>query len=136
MFSGPIDDRLKVRELLDSYSDAVCRTALDDYLSCWTEDGVRLGDGGECHGKAELRAHWDGIWQVLSNMVFVTQVGAIQVDGDHARARSYCLEVLKFRTGATHRLVGQYEDELRRIDGEWLFSERRYRVLVDDGQTQ
>ena len=135
MFSGSTEDRLKVRERFDSYSDAVCRNSLEEYLDCWTEDGVRLGDGGECHGRAELRSHWVGIWQVLSKMVFVTQIGAIEIDGDHARTRSYCLEILQFRSGATHRLVGQYEDELRRVDGEWLFSRRHYSVLVDDSQT-
>ena len=50
MFSGPIEDRLGIRELFDSYGDAVTRNALDDYLACWTEDGTRLGEGGECEG--------------------------------------------------------------------------------------
>ncbi len=131
MFSGPIEDRLGIRELFDSYSDAVTRNALDDYLACWTEDGTRLGEGGECEGIEGLRAHWDGIWKVLSQMVFVTQIGAIEVDGDHASARSYCLETMRFLDDSTHQLIGTYEDQLRRVDGRWRFSQRRYRVLVD-----
>jgi ketosteroid isomerase-like protein len=132
MFSGPIEDRLSIRERFDSYSDAVTRNALDDYLACWTEDGARLGDGGECTGTEELRAHWQGIWKVLSQMVFVTQIGAIEIDGDHATARSYCLETMRLRDGSTHQLIGMYEDQLRRADGTWRFSQRRYRVLVDN----
>jgi hypothetical protein len=62
---------------------------VDDYLDCRTEDGTRLGDGGEARGTRELRAHWDGIWKAVSRMAFVTQIGAIEVDGDHA-GRSYC----------------------------------------------
>lgn len=131
MFSGPIEDRLGIRELFDSYGDAVTRNALDDYLACWTEDGTRLGEGGECEGIEGLRAHWNGIWTVLSQMVFVTQIGAIEVDGDHASARSYCLETMRFRDGSTHQLIGTYEDQVRRVDGRWRFSQRRYRVLVD-----
>jgi hypothetical protein len=34
-FIGPVDDRLKIRERLDSYSDAVFRGDVDDYLACW-----------------------------------------------------------------------------------------------------
>src|ERR1700742_2004986 len=132
MFSGPIDDRLSIRERFDSYSDAVTRCALDDYLDCWAEDGVRLGEGGEAWGTEGLRAHWNGIWKVLSQMVFVTQIGAIEVDGDRASARSYCLETLRFRDGSVHQLIGTYEDRLRRADGVWRFSERRYRVLVEN----
>jgi ketosteroid isomerase-like protein len=134
MFRGPIEDRLKIRELFDSYSDSVTRRALDDYLDCWTEDGTRLGDGGEARGTEQLRAHWNGVWKALSRMAFVTQIGAIEVDGDRAYARSYCLETLRFHNGATHRLVGAYEDELRRVDGTWRFRERKYRVLVGDEQ--
>jgi ketosteroid isomerase-like protein len=132
MFTGPIEDRLNIRERFDSYSDAVTCKALEDYLDCWTPDGARLGEGGEARGTDELRAHWNGIWRVLSQMVFVTQIGAIEVDGDHATARSYCLETLRFRDGSTHQLIGTYEDHLRRAGDVWRFSERRYRVLVDN----
>ena len=135
MFTGPAEDRLKIRERLDSYSDAVCRIDLDDYLACWTEDGERIDDNGECHGIEELRTHWEGIWHMLERMAFLTQVGTIEVDGDRARTRSYCQEILRFKNGATHRLTGMYEDELRRVDGTWLFSRRSYRVLLNEGQT-
>lgn len=134
MFTGPAEDRLKIRERLDSYSDAVCRQDLADYLACWTEDGERLGEGGECRGIEALRTHWDGIWQALERMAFLTQIGAIEVDGNRARTRSYCREILLFKNGATHRLVGVYEDELHRVDGTWLFSRRNYRVFLREQQ--
>ena len=132
MFSGPIEDRLSIRERFDSYSDAVTRQALDDYLDCWTDDGARFGDGGECQGIEALRQHWHGIWKMLSQMVFMTQVGSIVVDGATATTRSYCLETLQLRDGTTRQLIGAYDDELRRVDGVWRFSVRRYRVLNDN----
>ncbi|WP_319433810.1 nuclear transport factor 2 family protein [Mycobacterium sp. RTGN5] len=132
MFSGPIEDRLSIRERFDSYSDAVTRQALDDYLDCWTEDGARFGDGGECEGIEALGQHWHGIWKMLSQMVFMTQVGSIVVDGATATTRSYCLETLQLRDGTSRQLIGAYDDELRRIDGVWRFSVRRYRVLNDN----
>jgi ketosteroid isomerase-like protein len=131
MFSGPIEDRLTIRERFDSYSDAVTRQALDDYLDCWTEDGARFGVGGECQGIEGLRAQWDGIWKALAQMAFMTQIGSIVVDGATATARSYCLESLRFRDGTTRQVIGGYDDELRRIDGVWRFSVRRYRIIAD-----
>ena len=130
MFTGPIEDRLKIRERFDAYSDAVSRIALDDYVRCWTDDPVRLGTGGEFHGLDELRAHWGGIWTAIDTMAFVTQIGAIEIDGPDAHARSYCQETLRFRNGPTQQLVGAYDDELKRVDGEWLFSKRTYRIHI------
>jgi len=131
MFSGPVEDRLAIRELFDSYSDSVTRQALDDYLDCWTEDGARFGAGGECQGIEALRAHWHGIWKALSQMAFMTQIGSIVIEGITASARSYCLETLRFHDGTTRQLVGAYDDELRRVDDAWKFSTRRYRILID-----
>ena len=39
-FSGPIKDRLELRELLDAYADAVCQNNPDDWGLCWAKDGV------------------------------------------------------------------------------------------------
>ena len=131
-FSGLAEDRLKIRERLDKYSDAVFRRDLDDYLACWTEDCVRSGPGGDCRGKDALRAQWTDIWHTLERMAFFTQVASIAVDGDRATARSYCLEILALRNGDSRRLIGMYDDELVRIGEEWLFSRRNYQVLIDN----
>jgi ketosteroid isomerase-like protein len=130
MFTGPIEDRLKIRERFDSYSDAVSRIALDDYLRCWTDDPIRFGTGGQFHGVDQLRAHWDGIWRAVETMAFVTQIGAIEISGQDAYARSYCQETLRFRNGQTQQLVGAYTDELQCVDGDWLFSKRTYRIHI------
>ena len=134
MFSGPIEDRLAIRERFDSYSDAVTRQDLDEYLGGWTDDGARFGAGGECRGIEALRAHWHGILTTVSQMAFMTQIGAIVVDDATASARSYCLETLQFRDGTTRQLIGTYDDELRRVDDTWRFSRRQYRVLIADTQ--
>lgn len=131
MFRGPLEDRLAIRERFDSYAEAVTRGHADDYLDCWTADGARRGAGGECDGIEALRAHWEGIWKALAQMAFITQIGSIDVDGDHADATSSCLETFRLRDGSTRQLVGSYEDRLRRVDGVWRFSERRYRILID-----
>lgn len=132
MFRGAIEDRLAIRERFDSYAGAVTRGALDDYLDCWTADGARRGVGGECQGIDALRAHWDGIWKALAQMSFITQIGSIEVDGDHAAATSFCLENFRLHDNTTRQLVGAYDDRLRKVDGVWRFSERRYRILLEN----
>jgi uncharacterized protein (TIGR02246 family) len=129
-FTGPSDASHAIRELHETYADAVVRQDLDAYLACWTEDGRRTGSGGECNGKAELRAHWNGIFGAIAQMAFFVQHASITVDGDLAEARSYCLEFMTLTDGTSRQVVGEYTDELRRVDGEWAFSHRHYRVLL------
>jgi ketosteroid isomerase-like protein len=129
-FSGSVEDRQLIRERFETYSDAVTRLDLDTYLACWTEDGRRTGSGGECSGKDELRAHWQGIFGAVEQMTFFTQMASLEVDGDRARARSYCLELLQLRDAPLGRMVGEYTDELVRVSGEWLFAHRHYRVTM------
>ena len=129
-FSGRVEDKQLIRELFEIYSDAVIRQDLDTYLACWTEDGRRSGSGGECQGKDELRTHWHGIFTAIEQMAFFTQMASLVVDGDRAAARSYCLEILKPKDGNTRQLIGEYDDELVRVDGDWLFSHRRYQVAM------
>ncbi|KUI18438.1 hypothetical protein AU191_04185 [Mycolicibacterium acapulense] len=129
-FSGHAEDRQLIRERLEIYSDAVMRKDLDAYLACWTEDGRRTGSGGECRGKSELRDHWDGIFGAIEQMAFFTQMASLTVCDDRADARSYCLEVMKLRDQPDRQLVGEYVDELMRVDGNWLFAHRHYRVAM------
>ena len=133
-FTGAVDDRLAIRERLDAYSDAVSRQDVEAYLACWAEDAERSGAGGECRGKAALREHWHGIWQALDRMSFVTQMAAIDVDGDRATARSHCLETLVVKGGGVRTLIGTYDDELVRSDDGWVFAKRHYSVFIANAQ--
>ena len=129
-FSGPAEDSRLIRERFEIYSDAVSRRDLDTYLACWANDCRRTGSGGECEGKDALRAHWHQIFGAVEQMMFFTQMASLTVDGDRASARSYCVELLQLRDAPGRRLVGEYTDELARVDGEWLFTRRHYRVAM------
>ena len=39
-FSGPLEDRVAIRELMDTYADAICRVDPDDYAACWADEGA------------------------------------------------------------------------------------------------
>jgi ketosteroid isomerase-like protein len=130
-FTGPLEDRILIRERIGTYSDSICRADLDEWLGCWTDDAVRIHDGAEVSGKPELRAFWDMIWSAVEQMGFFTEIGAISVDGDRAVARCYTREIMTFHGGGSMKVVGVYDDELVRERGEWLFARRSYQMLME-----
>lgn len=132
-FSGPLEDRLLIRERMGAYADAAFRADVEAYLACWSEDCTRVWAGSEIRGKPALREQWEKIWLGLEKMTFFVEVGAIEVEGDLAKTRCYCREILFLKGGAVRKVVGRYDDKLRREDGEWLFTRREYALLMDEG---
>jgi hypothetical protein len=129
-FTGPSDARQAIRELLETYSDAVVRKDVVQYLSCWAENGRRTGAGGDASGHAELGAHFTGVFGAVEQMAFFTQPAAIAVDGTNATARSYTLEFVKGRDGSSIQVIGEYTDALTIVNGTWVFASRHYRVVM------
>lgn len=134
-FTGPLEDRIAIRELYDAYADASFRGDRAAYLALWHDDGVRAARQGEARGKAELAAHWDQSWAMLTSMTFFTQISAIEVDGDRATARCYCLERLNLKAGIQTDVVGNYADQLIRADGRWLFLRKEYSLHMFDPES-
>ncbi len=130
--SGPLEDRILIRELYGLYADASCRGSADDWLACFTGDGVWNSHIFQCSGAVELRAQWDALWANFASLGFLGEVGPIEVTGDTARARSYAREIIRLTDGGLYKLFGAYEDTLVRQNGEWLFQRREYRPLVEE----
>jgi ketosteroid isomerase-like protein len=130
MFDGPLEDRVLIRERYGAYSDAVFQRDCDAWLACWTEDGVWDIFDKEICGKPALRQQWDETWSMLERMAFFSEVGSIEVEGERAAVRSYCLEIVALQGGESLKVVAHYADELAKVDGEWLFSRRQYAILI------
>ncbi len=131
-FSGPLEDRILIRELYDLYCDASNRGDTEDWLACFTEDGQWNSHIFRCAGKAELRTQWDTLWSTFGSMGFLCNPGPIEVTGDTARARSYPREIIRMKDGSLYKLIGAYDDYLVRQDGAWLFSRREYTPSVEE----
>lgn len=131
-FTGPIEDRLAIRERYDAYSDAATHGDEEAYLACWAEDGLRIGQGAEVRGKAALRTQWRQLWTMLDKMGFFAAPGAIEVSGDHATAHANCREIIRLKSGEIWKVVGRYDDELVRKNGQWVFARREYTLLLDE----
>lgn len=131
-FTGPLEDRILIRERMGSYADAAFQNDCDAWLDNWVADCIWTGPGFELRGKPALQAQWQAIWATQDAMAFFTDIGAIEVQGDRALARCYCREILALKGGEFRKIVGRYDDELVRQNGQWLFAKRRYSVLMDE----
>lgn len=126
---GDLADRLAIRERIEAYGDAVFRRNADDWAACWAETAEWDLLGAVAHGRAAIRAQWEGAMAGFSSVVFLSVVGAIAVEGDRATARVYTEEVLVDLAGAARKVWGAYDDILVRHGGAWLFQRRAYRIL-------
>ncbi len=131
-FTGPMEDRLAIRELYDTYGDGSCRADAETFLSCWAEDGQWNTHIFSRTGKAELREQWDMLWAGFEKVAFLGNVLSIEVDGDKATARSVAREIVSLKGGGIFKLAGLYRDQLVRRNGAWLFQQRDYEVLAEE----
>jgi ketosteroid isomerase-like protein len=132
-FAGPIEDRLAIRELLETYSEAVCLVDADAWSATWAEDGVwELPDYpeiGKIVGRRNIVTAWKAAMAGYPGIVFVATPGSIVVRGDEATSTSYTSEVFNDKNGVTNRHRGRYEDVLVKRGGQWLFKSRRFKNI-------
>ncbi len=130
-FAGAFEDRLAIRELLETYADAVCRVDAEAWGATWAEDGVwELPDYpqvGTVKGRKQIVEMWKAAMTNFPGIVFVATPGSIEISGDTAKVRSYNSEVYKDAAGTTKRDRGRYEDVVVKRGGKWLFLKRSFR---------
>ena len=135
-FSGPIEDRLAIRERMDIYADAVNQRDAELWGSTWAEGSswnLPVIPGMEnVAGKENIVAAWNAGMAMFPFIFMSISVGDIQVDGDTATARAYTTEVGTTLDGTEIRPRGQYDDKLIKVDGEWLFIERIFNSLYGE----
>jgi ketosteroid isomerase-like protein len=135
-FTGPVEDRLAIRELLEAYADAVTRCDAGDWGATWAEDAhwslPDYPEIGTTNGRAAIVAMWIEAMKAYPGIMFEAWPGSIDVDGDRAVVRSYTSEVYD-QDGQTKRDRGRYEDVCVKLDGKWLFASRSFRNIHRQG---
>lgn len=135
-FTGPAEDRLAIRELLETYADAVTRHDPDAWGATWAEDAEwSLPDYpelGTTRGRSAIVTMWIAAMKNYPGIMFEAWPGSIEIDGERAVMRSYTSEVYD-QEGATKRDRGVYEDVCVKIDGRWLFKSRSFRNIHRQG---
>jgi uncharacterized protein (TIGR02246 family) len=141
-FIGPLEDRVAIRELLDTYSDAVTRHDAAQWASVWLDsDDCRwmlpsMAEWAQFRGKAQIVDEWckmmnqfhgsEGKHNPISQ---VTVPGKIVVDGDSATVRCFTTEFFVTPDGRTLHTKGQYDDVLAKRDGRWFFKDRTWTLF-------
>lgn len=130
------DDRAKIEDLQARYLFAFDWNDAEAYANTFAEDGVLNFGWGEIKGRQAIRDFIDPPGEqpapaatpegerprvgrhIISNIV-------VNIDGDKATGRAYWTHMTTGPTGyGTVDFFGHYEDEMVKVDGEWLFSSR------------
>jgi len=131
-FTGPFEDRLAIRELLETYADAVTRRDAEAWGATWAEDAdwslPDYPEIGTTTGRDAIVAMWIEAMKAYPGIMFEAWPGSIEVDGDRAVVRSYTSEIYD-QDGVTMRDRGVYQDICIRIDGRWFFKSRTFRNI-------
>ena len=132
-FTGPIEDRLAIRELIDTYADATNLRDAELWGSLFAEDArwqlPDFPEYGDTVGRAAIVAKWATAVADHEGLVYIATPGAIEVAQDQATARLYTSEVYTAKDGTTVRRRGRYDDTLVKRHGRWLIAEHVFRTL-------
>ena len=128
--SGALEDRCLIRELVESYNDAVMRFDGEAWGENWTEDAVwHLPGAGDVSGRDAIVTVWQGAMSAFSFVGFFASAGPIHVSGDTATATWYQQEFLHGKDGSERKVTSRYEDDYVKVEGRWYFKRRVYEVL-------
>jgi hypothetical protein len=132
-------DRSEIEDLQSRYMFALDFHDPETYASTFTPDGVLVWAGGTVTGRQaivdEMKEAREVDARAAAGMApvrpparrhFISNV-VLQIDGDRATGRAFWFE---FNNDMRDRrpylgAYGHYQDELRKVDGRWLFSRRQ-----------
>ena len=131
-------DRAEIEDLMARYLFAIDYHDWDAYAATFAPDGELEFASGTSRGRAAIREAVETfagrIGQFYhtedgqpANLRHVILQTVIRVEGDRAWARALWLEMANHGPQDTMKMAtyGIYEDEIARIDGQWLFARRR-----------
>ena len=123
-----VEDTLTIQQLYARYSDAIMRNDDETFGSCWGDDAYWLLLGNEYRGKKAIVEAYRNSVQGTDFIMHLAISPLISINGDRARVRSQIQEILHFAGSGGMMILGIYNDELHKRDGQWLFADRRISV--------
>jgi len=132
MAKASIEDRLAVEDLFVRYAAALDEGDVEGVVDCFTKDGwLDSPIVGRHQGEASLRAFAERIAESKRRGAqFRHAVSNFRIDisGDRGRARCYLLDFATVAGKCELLSSGEYDCELEKVDGEWLFASRIVRM--------
>jgi hypothetical protein len=132
-------DRLSIRELVEAYAHCADRRDAQSQMSLFTADAhfVVYTDAKdptpsqELHSREALAPVFADLNQYAATMHFVGQSTILSLTAERGTGEAYCLAHHLTVGGAKRRLMIaalRYYDAFVKIDGTWLFAERKLYV--------
>jgi 3-phenylpropionate/cinnamic acid dioxygenase small subunit len=130
--TGTIEDREEIRELYARYAHTVDNGQLNEWIDCFSDDGVfdspRFGKHTGREGLRRFAAIYKESlggarpFHQITNVIF-------HIEGDQASGCCY-LTYYHCKDGkAALSAAGRYTDKLRKVGGGWRFESRK--VTID-----
>ena len=131
MHQGPIEDRLEIRELIETFAAGAMRIDPEIWGSTWAEDGTwKLMSMPEPqYGKADILQYFTKVMAYVDFMSMISFPADLVIEGDTAHGKAYCRELIFSKTGDQKIVIGCYHDKFVKRDGRWLFLSRFYEVM-------
>lgn len=130
-------DRAEIEDLMARYLFAMDYGDLDSYVATFTENGSIEFASGTYEGRQAIyeavSRFKEGIGRFYTTedgepaaLRHVLLQSVVRVEGDRAWSTSLWMEMANDGPGDSFKMgtFGIYEDELERVDGQWLFSRR------------
>jgi hypothetical protein len=132
-------DRLAIREIVEAYSHCADRRDAKGQMALFTADAhfvvyMNAKDpkpSQELHSREALAPVFADLNQYAATMHFLGQTTIFTLTRDRGTGESYCMPHHITIDGGKRRLMIaalRYTDQFVKIDGAWLFSERRLYV--------
>ena len=134
------EERALIEDLQARYMFALDFGDIDKYVATFTKDGVLDIGEGEWRGRETIRKHLLAMprqeepatspdapkLRPASGRHNITNI-VLRIEGDKAWGRAYWFHMgnRNPERSAVLNSYGHYEDELVKVNGEWLFSRRR-----------
>ena len=136
MNSGPIEERLAIRELVETFAVATTRIDAELWGSTWAEEGAWKLPSLDVPvvGRDAIVSTFREKMAYLRLISMTSISTGLVVEGDRARGEAQCQELIYPQAGGRTVVVGCFEDEYVKRDGEWFFLSRTYTVLGMDQQ--
>ena len=131
MNTGPVEDRLAIRELMETFAVGAMHTDTEVWGSTWAEEGSwKLPSmDAPAKGKADILATFAEKMAYVEFMSMISFPADLVIEGDKAHGKSYCRELIFPKGGGQKVVVGYFDDQYVKRDGRWYFLSRVYNVI-------
>ena len=133
VFSGLIEDRLALHELVMIYGDAVTRKDSSEWGKTWSEDAIwsvpNFPGLEKVEGRNQIVKKWEDAMKNYKFIVFTAQLGSLEIDKNSAKGITYTIEVSTDIEEKKAQIHGQYLDDFIKINNQWYFKKRTFSIL-------